>query len=541
MSYQSLYRKYRPTKFDDVYGQSVAKKILKNAIESQEIAHAYLFFGPRGTGKTSLAKMFARMCNCLQPIDGNCCDNCDNCLESMQKNCVDIIEIDAASNNGVDEIRELKNKINLVPSKLKYKVYIIDEVHMLSSGAFNALLKTLEEPPSHVIFILATTEFYKVPETIVSRCQCIEFKFIDDISMQERLSKISTEENIPISDEALYEIVKNSNGGLRDAIGLLDKVKSYSFKSDMISVDDVREVLGLITHNELSSFLKSLLDKNQTDLLNKIQFYSSSGFDIFKIVSDLIFLIRNCIINEKKYEYIDLLNELNEFQKSLKNSFNQKIMFELFAIEWSLNNTPNKYANDLNSSVKISEAEINNNSDNFRLSNETETINVDINKNSNLEKLIDIRINNSFVNANKSELNICKSAWKNLESHSFDKSNGSFVCDLLDTEPVLSNKEYIVLCVQYDSLSNIINKNVKIYESMVKDLLGIDKKLVVIEEKKWEILKKQYVNNIKNGYKYEIIVENDHLKQNNNSVELNNTALYNKALNLFGEIVKEDE
>ena len=225
--YQSLYRKYRPKHFDEVYGQECAKKILINTLKNSTLSHAYLFFGPRGTGKTSIAKMFARACNCLDIKNGECCEKCENCSESSQKNCVDIIEIDAASNNGVDEIRELKNKINLVPNKLKYKVYIVDEVHMLSTGAFNALLKTLEEPPEHVIFILATTDFYKVPATIVSRCQCIEFKNIDDNSMFERLKEISKLEKIKIDDDAINEIVKNSNGGLRDAIGLLDKLNSF--------------------------------------------------------------------------------------------------------------------------------------------------------------------------------------------------------------------------------------------------------------------------------------------------------------------------
>ena len=286
MLYQSLYRKYRPSRFDEVYGQNVAKKILVNSIINNRISHAYLFFGPRGTGKTSIAKMFSRIINCLDIKDGECCEKCENCINSKDKNCIDIIEIDAASNNGVDEIRELKNKINLVPNNLKYKVYIIDEVHMLSTGAFNALLKTLEEPPEHVVFILATTEIYKVPSTIISRCQTIEFKKIDNNSIFERLNEISKKENINISEEAIREIARNSNGGMRDAIGILDKVFSYA--NDDVKIDDVKSVLGLITENEINQFVSSLLEGDFTFLLKKIDEYSDSGKDLFKILNDII-------------------------------------------------------------------------------------------------------------------------------------------------------------------------------------------------------------------------------------------------------------
>ena len=187
MGYKTLYRKYRPKNLNEVYGQKIITKILFNAIQTNKIAHAYLFTGPRGCGKTSIAKIVARMVNCTNLENGLPCNKCNNCLESIQDNCVDIIEIDAASNNGVDEIRELKNNVTILPSTLKYKVYIIDEVHMLSTGAFNALLKTLEEPPEHVIFILATTDLEKVPITIVSRCQTLEFKKINNKDMFERL------------------------------------------------------------------------------------------------------------------------------------------------------------------------------------------------------------------------------------------------------------------------------------------------------------------------------------------------------------------
>ena len=534
MNYQSLYRKYRPTTFSEVFGQPVAKQILKNAIETQKIAHAYLFFGPRGTGKTSLAKMFARMCNCLNPVNGECCNTCENCIESQQKNCVDIIEIDAASNNGVDEIRDLKNRINLVSSKLKYKVYIVDEVHMLSTGAFNALLKTLEEPPSHVIFILATTEFYKVPETIVSRCQCIEFKNIDDLSMYNRLKIISENEKISIEDEAINEIVRNSNGGLRDAIGLLDKVNSYSIKSNLISVDDVRNVLGLITRAELYDFLQKMMEGKQEELLSKIKEYSESGKDIYKIINDLIFLLRNIIVEEKKYGYIKLLNKLNDFQKNITNSYNQKIMFEIFVIEWSIdlrstgNNINDEKTSSPNVIAKIEESK--------NIIDEDKSTNHE--NDDYIKELSKIRINNAFVNANKEDLKECKNIWKKIESFSFDKKIGSIICDLLDTDPVLSNKDYLVICSQYSGLTEKINNNIKKYENVFYEVGTINKKIVAVDKEQWDFLKKDYVNKLKAGYKYELIDEKN--ANNNKNQKSEDNELYDKALNLFGEIVKED-
>ena len=206
MKYQALYRKYRPKNFDEVVGQNITMKILKNAIMNDHISHAYLFYGPRGTGKTTFSKIFARNINCLNPVDGSACGTCSNCLVSFSQECVDIIEIDAASNNGVDEIRDLKSKINIVPSDLLYKVYIIDEVHMLTDSSFNALLKTLEEPPEHVIFILATTDPQKIPDTIVSRCQCFSFKPIPVSTINDCLLNICNLENIDIDDDALNYI-----------------------------------------------------------------------------------------------------------------------------------------------------------------------------------------------------------------------------------------------------------------------------------------------------------------------------------------------
>ena len=235
MSYLALYRKYRPADFNSVYGQEEVVTVIKNAIFSNKISHAYLFCGPRGTGKTTIAKIIARMINCHNLSDiGVPCGECQSCLNF--NNSSDVVEIDAASNNGVDEIRELRDKVNLVPTYGKYKIYIIDEVHMLTTQAFNALLKTLEEPPAHVIFILATTEPHKIPLTIASRCQKFRFSKINDSLIADRLKEIAGYENIEIDNDALFEIARLADGGMRDAINILDQLVAYS--NSKITLDE---------------------------------------------------------------------------------------------------------------------------------------------------------------------------------------------------------------------------------------------------------------------------------------------------------------
>ena len=341
MTYQALYRKYRPHSFDDFIDQDTVKKILINSIENNKISHAYLFSGPRGIGKTSMAKIFAKAINCLNFNKNNdVCEECENCKEAND-NSVDIIEIDAASNNGVDQIRDLKNKISIVPSKLKYKVYIIDEVHMLTNSAFNALLKTLEEPPSHVVFILATTEFYEVPETIVSRCQCYSFQRISLKSLKKRLRYIADKENIQIDDDAIEEIAHFSNGGLRDAIGMLDKI--HSFTNEKITVDIFKNINGMISQEEIEAFYHNILDKNLSDILEMIDKINEQGYDFKNFIEREMMLVRDkiidyytkkCDIDGNINDNVELISVFNDILNRLKDAVNPMVIVQIYILKY---------------------------------------------------------------------------------------------------------------------------------------------------------------------------------------------------------------
>ena len=332
MAYVALYRAYRPKTFEEVAGQKVIIKTLQNALMHDKIQHAYLFSGPRGTGKTSIAKIFAKAVNCLSPINGSPCNKCDLCKGIDKGDIPDVIEIDAASNNGVDEIRELRDKVKYMPSVGKFKVYIIDEVHMLTPGAFNALLKTLEEPPKHIIFILATTEIHKIPPTILSRCQRFDFKNIETKDMVAKLDEIVEKEQISITKDAIIAIAENAEGGLRDAISLLDQAISYA--DDEITEEDVHQVSGSVSKKALSDMLLAIVNKEVSKAIVILKDLLAEGKEISRIVTDLILALRDMLLEktikvdlpkysellsvfpiDKIYYYLDILNQLSQDMK----------------------------------------------------------------------------------------------------------------------------------------------------------------------------------------------------------------------------------
>lgn len=355
MAYKALYRTYRPQSFEEVAGQEHITRTFRNALKNNKIAHAYLFSGPRGTGKTSIAKIIAKAVNCEKAPVENPCNECDVCKGIDNNTINDVIEIDAASNNGVDEIREIRDKVKYLPGVGKYKVYIIDEVHMLSTGAFNALLKTLEEPPKHVIFILATTEPHKIPATIHSRCQRFDFRGVSVPEMIKRLDTIIEEEGISISREAVKVIAESAEGGMRDAISLLDQVESYTDKK--IIIDDVHAIKGTVSNEKLLEICESIYLNNSVEAIRILDELISSGKEAPRLVENLIKFYRDMLIfkntntseddqiifsnkdfielsekvsNNLIFFYIDILNRT---QNDMKRTNNAKLYMELALIK----------------------------------------------------------------------------------------------------------------------------------------------------------------------------------------------------------------
>ncbi len=318
LSHQAIYRKFRPKIFDDVLGQEHVTKTLKNQILSDNIAHAYIFSGIRGTGKTSTAKIFARAVNCLNNHDGNPCNECEICKSTLNETNMDVIEMDAASNNGVEDIRELRDKVKFLPVKSKYKVYIIDEVHMLSKGAFNALLKTLEEPPEHLLFILATTEPQKIPATILSRCQRFDLKRINSSIIVENMQKICNEINVKYEEKALKLIAANSEGAMRDALSILDRC--VSFNDDMVDYETVINLLGTVNYQVVMEVANAIMEKSIAKAMVLVDDILNSGKEITLFLDELIIFFRNMLIIKTTNSVENLMrvseDEAEELQKS---------------------------------------------------------------------------------------------------------------------------------------------------------------------------------------------------------------------------------
>ncbi|MDW5299616.1 MAG: DNA polymerase III subunit gamma/tau [Sedimentibacter sp.] len=352
LSHQAIYRKFRPKIFDDVLGQEHVTKTLKNQILSDNIAHAYLFSGIRGTGKTSTAKIFARAVNCLNNHDGNPCNECEICKSILDETNMDVIEMDAASNNGVEDIRELRDKVKFLPVKSKYKVYIIDEVHMLSKGAFNALLKTLEEPPEHLLFILATTEPQKIPATILSRCQRFDLKRIKSQVIVENMKNICDEINVKYEEKALKLIAANSEGAMRDALSILDRC--VSFNNDLVDYETVINLLGTVNYQVIMKAANSIMEKSIEKTMAIVDDILNSGKEITFFLDELIICFRNMLIIKttnsidslmrvsedeveelKKAstrvsvdEIVNIIEELSTAQLECKRSLNPRVLLE---------------------------------------------------------------------------------------------------------------------------------------------------------------------------------------------------------------------
>ena len=538
MGYLALYRKYRPVDFNSVYGQEEVVTVIKNAIVSGKVSHAYLFCGPRGTGKTTIAKIIARLVNCENLVDGNPCGKCYNCLNYLNSN--DIVEIDAASNNGVDEIRELRDKINLVPSNSKYKVYIIDEVHMLTTQAFNALLKTLEEPPSHVIFILATTEPHKIPLTIASRCQKFRFSKIDDKKIVERLREISNLEGITIDDDALYEIARLSDGGMRDAINFLDQLVAYS--NDNITIDDVYKVNGSVSYEELYTLLDNIKNNNKVKLIEFVDYLDESGKDVNKFVEEMLIFLKDVILYKNanilssistKNDYIklvsdkyndkdlyDLIENLNGIQNSIKISNHSSIIFMTSILKYSDLKFGNIMENNEKSSEKIISQEIIEKKKG-NISQNNENISREIKDSSISDEQVEIRVNNSLALASKSVLEEFKSKWNSLDDY-IDDEEFSVVSGLLkDSNIVVGASQYVILSCNYPSTASRINSNLEVTEKLLERLFDTKVYVVAVDNDRWKGIKNKYIDDLKKGIKYSVkeIEKNANNKREKSSID----------------------
>lgn len=317
MSYTALYRKWRPVSFEDVKGQDPIVQTLKNQITSERIGHAYLFCGTRGTGKTSIAKIYARAVNCEHPVDGSPCNECASCKSILAGTSMNVVEIDAASNNGVENIRDIREQVQYPPTEGKYRVYIIDEVHMLSIGAFNALLKTLEEPPSYVIFILATTEVHKIPITILSRCQRYDFKRISLETIAGRLRQLTEAEHIETEDKALMYIAKAADGSLRDALSLLDQCVAFHY-GKLLTYENVLDVLGAVDSGVFSSMFNAVIEGRTKDCITQLEEIVIQGRELGQFVTDFIWYLRNLLLVQSTDDAEVLLDMSEENLKQLK-------------------------------------------------------------------------------------------------------------------------------------------------------------------------------------------------------------------------------
>lgn len=321
MSYTALYRKWRPSTFQDVKGQDHIVQTLKNQITTGRIGHAYLFCGTRGTGKTSIAKIFARAVNCEHPADGSPCNECDTCRNILNNSSMNVVEIDAASNNGVENIREIREQVQYPPTEGKYRVYIIDEVHMLSAGAFNALLKTLEEPPSYVIFILATTEVHKIPITVLSRCQRYDFKRITIETITSRLKELTTAEEIPAEDRALTYVAKAADGSMRDALSLLDQCVAFHYGT-LLTYDNVLEVLGAVDASVFSELLRAIIGNKTGECIRMLEEMVIQGRELGQFVTDFIWYLRNLLVLKTADDAETMLEMSEDNLKQLREETN---------------------------------------------------------------------------------------------------------------------------------------------------------------------------------------------------------------------------
>ena len=582
MSYKSLYRKYRPMRFEDVCGQQFIVKTLSNAIKNNKIGHAYLFCGTRGTGKTTIAKIFAKLVNCLNPLDNVPCGECEICLNENTDEIPDIIEIDAASNNGVDEIRELKNKIKLMPVMCKYKVYIIDEVHMLSTGAFNALLKTLEEPPEHVIFILATTEPQKLPITIISRCQRFDFKKINVLDISKRLKYISKREGIDIDDEAIEEIAKLSEGAMRDAIGLLDQISS--FDDSKITVEDIYTIRGSVSNRVLIELIEKYIENDASSILSIVDDIYLSGKDFYRLSEDILVFYRNMLISKVAPSYFEdkalqlkddimrlsskievkrierMIKKLEELLRNIKSSDYPRILFETtilsdLDLDESFENEKTTTEKDKTFVLGINEVDSKSKNKEIKLDkNINEIIKEEFkekdikkvttkNKSNNsfaiTDALKEAMINNTIAEASASLKKETTVKFEELDKYLIDKDFKAAATILKDSIVTAVSNDHMLLTYKYESMVEDNDNEYASISNLIKQMFGSEYKVVAITDKRWKELRPYFLNLKKENGTIPLIEEKyEKINKSENMIENEN---YEEVLNIFDSDLIEME
>ena len=488
MNYKVLYRKYRPSNFDQLIGQDNIVKILKNSIIEDKIAHAYIFTGPRGTGKTSTAKLFAKALNCPNAKNGIPCEECENCVNFATS--PDIIELDAASNNGVEYIREIKDNVLIAPTSSKYKIYIIDEVHMLSNAAWNAFLKTLEEPPQNVIFILATTEIQKVPITVLSRCQRFDFNRINRELIQKHIIDICEKENIKYKEDAVVEISYLSDGCMRDALSILDQLSKVSYE---INMEVLKQNYGTVTNEDIDKIYKDITSNDLDSLINDINVVKESGVDIKIFINKMIENYINKAVEMKKKNLSNnifnqiksIINILNDLLSTLNYSTNGYLMLQLNLLSF-INSDDNKL-----SSREIEQLT----SKDIIPDNIYEDLNNTYYK--ICDEFINMRVNNAFTGATKELKAEILDIWNKFAADIKAQDIKELFNITKDSYPVLVSPTNIVISTKRDAIKMVGNSKLDVLENKFNQDYNKSYKFIYITDAEWKKLASTFDKNKK--------------------------------------------